>query len=196
MNAPALPGRIAQRTLPVARLIDRLNSLMGRALSWLTLVMVLLTVFVVAMRYGFSVGATATQELVMYCHALVFMGAAAWALQRDAHVRVDIFFRSMPPRRQALVDLTGSLIFLLPMCLFLAWNCWDYVAVSWARNERSADAGGLPWVYWQKSIILLLVASLLLQALSQIIKTLCVIAGVLPTHLPSAPVTEQPGEHL
>ncbi|WP_022960889.1 TRAP transporter small permease subunit [Halopseudomonas pelagia] len=191
-----MPARFASSCLIIARLIDTLNSLIGRVLSWLTLAMVLLTVFVVAMRYGFDQGATATQELVMYCHALVFMGAAAWALQRDAHVRVDIFFRSMPPRRQALVDLTGSLIFLLPMCLFLAWNCWDYVAVSWARNERSADAGGLPWVYWQKSIILLLVGSLLLQALSQIIKTACVIAGVLPTHLPSIPVTEQAGEHL
>jgi TRAP-type mannitol/chloroaromatic compound transport system permease small subunit len=163
-----MPGRFASSCLSIARLIDTLNSVMGRLLSWLTLAMVVLTVFVVAMRY----------------------------LQRDAHVRVDIFFRSLPPRRQALVDLTGSLIFLLPMCLFLAWNCWDYVAVSWARNERSADAGGLPWVYWQKSIILLLVASLLLQALAQIIKTACVIAGILPTHLPSVPVTELPGEHL
>lgn len=191
-----MPGRFAASCLTIARLIDTLNGVMGRGLSWLTLAMVLLTVFVVALRYGFNQGATATQELVMYCHALVFMGAAAWALQRDAHVRVDIFFRSMPPRRQALVDLTGSLIFLLPMCLFLAWNSWDYVAASWARNERSADAGGLPWVYWQKSIIVLLVVSLLLQALSQIIKTACVIAGVLPTHLPSVTLTEQPGEHL
>lgn len=190
-----MPGRFASFWLNIARLIDTLNSVMGRTLSWLTLVMVLLTVFVVAMRYGFDKGATATQEWVMYCHALVFMGAAAWTLQRDAHVRVDIFFRSMPPRRQALVDLTGSLIFLLPVCLFLAWNSWDYVAVSWARNERSAEAGGLPWVYWQKSIILLLVVSLLLQALSQIIKTACVIARVLPTHLPSVALTEQPGEH-
>lgn len=191
-----MPGRFVSSCLAIARLIDTLNSAMGRCLSWLTLALVLLTVFVVAMRYGFDQGATATQELIMYCHALVFMGAAAWALQRDAHVRVDIFFRSMPPRRQALVDLSGSLIFLLPMCLFLAWNCWDYVAASWARNERSADAGGLPWVYWQKSIILLLVGSLLLQALSQIIKTACVIAGVLPAHLPSTAVTVQAGEHL
>ena len=72
-----------------------------------------------------------------------------------------------------------------------AWNCWDYVAVSWARNERSADAGGLPWVYLQKSIILLLVGTLLLQAVAQIIKTLCVLNGSLPSHLPA-----QHEEHL
>ncbi|MFT6430907.1 MAG: TRAP-type mannitol/chloroaromatic compound transport system permease small subunit [Halopseudomonas sp.] len=144
----------------------------------------MLTGAVVLMRYGFGIGSTALQELVMYAHALVFMGAAAWALQRDAHVRVDIFFRRMSARRQALVDLTGGLFFLLPICLFLAWNCWDYVAVSWARNERSVDAGGLPWLYLQKSIILLLVASLLIQAVAQTIKTLCVLNGTLFSHLP------------
>lgn len=186
-----MPGHCAPRCLMIARAIDHLTGWLGRTLSWLTLLMVLLTGAVVLLRYAFGVGATAMQELVLYAHALVFMGAAAWALQRDAHVRVDIFFRRMSPRRQALVDLTGSLFFLLPVCLFLAWNCWDYVAVSWARQERSADAGGLSWVYLQKSIILLLVSTLLLQALAQIIKTLCVLTGALPSHLPA-----QHGEHL
>lgn len=191
-----MPGPIAVPALRLSAAIDCLNGGLGRMVSWLTVLMVLLTVSVVLLRYGFAIGATALQEGVMYAHALVFMGAAAWALQRDAHVRVDIFFRRMTARRQALVDLTGSLLFLLPVCLFLAWNSWDYVAVSWTRQERSADAGGLAFVYLQKSIILLLVASLLLQAVSQIIKTVCVLAGHLPSHLPSVPVTEQPGEHL
>ena len=130
--------------------------LLGRAVAWLTLLMVLLTCAVVLLRYGFSIGATATQEVILYAHSLVFLGAAAWALQRDAHVRVDIFYRRMGNRGKALIDLLGSLLFLLPMCLFLAWNCWDYVAMSWQRQERSADAGGLPWVYLHKSFILLL----------------------------------------
>ncbi len=180
-----MPGRFATCCLMIARAIDQLTGWLGRTLSWLTLLMVLMTGAVVLLRYAFGIGATAMQELVLYAHALVFMGAAAWSMQRDAHVRVDIFFRRMTARRQALVDLTGGLLFLLPVCLFLAWNCWDYVAVSWARNERSADAGGLPWVYLQKSIILLLVGTLLLQAIAQIIKTLCVLTGVLPSHLPA-----------
>lgn len=192
----SMPGRLFACALPLARLIDSLNSGMGRVLAWLTLVMVLLTVAVVVLRYGFGQGATAMQELVLYCHALVFMGAAAWALQRDAHVRVDIRFQRLSAQGKALVDLFGSLFFLLPMCLFLAWSCWDYVMASWARSERSADAGGLSWVYLQKSIILLLVASLLLQALSQIIKTLCVLTGVIPSHLPDVPLADQPSEHL
>ena len=127
-----------------------------------------------------------TQEVILYAHSLVFLGAAAWALQRDAHVRVDIFYRRMGNRGKALIDLLGSLLFLLPMCLFLAWNCWDYVAMSWQRQERSADAGGLPWVYLHKSFILLLVASLLLQAVAQLLKTLAVLGGVQSTHLPAS----------
>ncbi|AQZ94163.1 TRAP transporter small permease subunit [Halopseudomonas phragmitis] len=176
--------------LRLARVIDLVNAGLGRTLAWLTLLMVVLTCYVVLLRYGFSLGATAAQELIMYAHALVFMGAAAWTLQRDAHVRVDIFYRRHSAKRQALVDLTGTLLFLLPVCLFLAWSCWDYVAVSWARQERSADAGGLPWVYLQKSIILLLVASLLLQAIAQLIKTTAVLRGALPRHLDSQPQEE------
>lgn len=181
------PLRLA---LGLARGIDALNALLGRSLAWLSLLLVLLTSAVVLLRYGFSIGATALQELTLYAHALVFMGAAAWTLQRDAHVRVDIFYRSASPRRQALTDLLGSLLFLLPFCLFLAWSCWDYVMLSWAHRERSADAGGLPWVYLQKSIILLLVASLLLQALAQLIKTIAVLRGALPSHVDSHPQGE------
>lgn len=182
--------RFLSAGLGLARHIDRGTSLLGRAVAWLTLLMVLLTCAVVLLRYGFSIGATATQEVILYAHSLVFLGAAAWALQRDAHVRVDIFYRRMGNHGKALIDLLGSLLFLLPMCLFLAWNCWDYVAMSWQRQERSADAGGLPWVYLQKSIILLLVASLLLQALAQLIKTIAVLRGALPSHLDSHPQEE------
>ncbi|MAG67740.1 MAG: permease [Pseudomonadales bacterium] len=178
--------RFLSAGLGLARHIDRGTSLLGRAVAWLTLLMVLLTCAVVLLRYGFSIGATATQETILYAHSLVFLGAAAWALQRDAHVRVDIFYRRMGNRGKALIDLLGCLLFLLPMCLFLAWNCWDYVAMSWQRQERSADAGGLPWVYVHKSFILLLVASLLLQAVAQLLKTLAVLGGIQSTHLPAS----------
>lgn len=173
-------------SLCLARAIDSVNDWLGRSVAWLSVLMVMLTCLIVLLRYAFDIGATATQELVMYAHSLAFLGAASWALQRDAHVRVDIFFRRFSSKGQALIDFCGTLLFLLPMCLFLAWNCWDYVSVAWQRQERSADAGGLQWVYVQKSFILLLVASLLLQALSQLIKTAAVIFGALHAHLPAS----------
>lgn len=166
--------------LAFANLLRAINDHLGRACAWLTLFLVLGTTVVVILRYGFGIGAIALQEAVMYAHALVFMGAAAWTLQRGGHVRVDIFYQKMPPRRQALVDLFGHLLLLLPVCLFLAWNSWDYVAASWATGETSSDAGGLAFVYLQKSIILVLVFSLIFQAVADIITCGYRLTGRLP----------------
>jgi len=172
-SAPSLP-------LCIAHAIDTVNHLLGRTCAWLTLFLVLGTTVVVVLRYGFGIGATALQEAVLYGHALVFMGAAAWTMQRNAHVRVDIFYQQFGGRRQALVEIMGNLLFLLPFCLFLGWASWDYVSNAWATHEGSSESGGLKFVYLQKSIILLLVVSLTLQGVSNLIKAAYVIAGRLP----------------
>ncbi|WP_457788408.1 TRAP transporter small permease subunit [Pseudomonas sp. PL-6] len=172
-DKPSLP-------LALAHLIDALNALFGKACAWLTLFLVLGTAVVVVLRYGFGIGATALQEAVLYAHALVFMGATAWVLQRNGHVRVDIFFQNFSGRRQALVEILGNLLFLLPVCLFLGWASWDYVSNSWATLEASSESGGLKFVYLQKSIILVLVVSLVLQGIANLIKALYVISGRLP----------------
>lgn len=166
--------------LRAAGLIDALNQRLGQLCAWLTLFLVVGTAIVVILRYGFGIGAIALQEAVMYAHALVFMGAAAWTLQRNGHVRVDIFYQKFPARRQALVDGLGHVLFLLPVCLFLAWNSWDYVANSWATFESSSESGGLKFVYLQKTIILVLVLSLALQAIADLINVGYRLAGRLP----------------
>lgn len=166
--------------LGLARLIDACNTRFGQACAWLTLFLVVGTAIVVVLRYGFGIGATALQEAVLYAHALVFMGASAWTLQRNAHVRVDIFYQKFSGRRQALVELFGNLLLLLPLCLFLGWSSWDYVANSWTTLEASSESGGLKFVYLQKSIILVLVVSLLLQGVADLIKAAYALAGRLP----------------
>lgn len=166
--------------LAVARVIDAVNARFGQACAWLTMFLVLGTAVVVVLRYGFGIGATALQEAVLYAHALVFMGAAAWVLQRNGHVRVDIFYQRLSPRRQALVEILGTLLFLLPVCLFLGWASWDYVSNSWSTLEGSSESGGLKFVYLQKSIILVLVACLALQGISELIKGAYTLAGRLP----------------
>ena len=165
--------------LALAYLIDALNSWFGKACAWLTVFLVIGTAVVVVLRYGFGIGATALQEAVLYAHALVFMGAAAWVLQRNAHVRVDIFYQKFSGRRQALVEIFGNLLFLLPVA-FLGWASWDYVSNAWSTLEASSESGGLKFVYLQKSIILVLVISLVLQGVSNLIKALYVITGRLP----------------
>ena len=162
MSSISWPVRIATQ-------IQAGNALLGRACAWLTLFLVLGTACVVVLRYAFGIGATALQEAVMYAHALTFMGTAAWALQRQAHVRVDIFYQNFSARKKALVDTSGHVFLLRPICLVLGWNSWSYVANSWAIYETSGETGGLGFMYLQKSIILLLVVSLLLQACADLV---------------------------
>ena len=136
----------------------------GRSVSWLTLLMVLLTFGIVLLRYGMNQGWIWVQESVTYLHALVFMSAVAWTFQTDEHVRVDIFYRDRSERYKAWVNLLGTMIFLLPFCIFLVVIGWDYVAASWATKEGSREAGGLPLVYLLKSLILVMPALMLVQS--------------------------------
>lgn len=151
-------------TLPLKPLRGLIRGV-GRAAAWLTLAMCVLTFIVVLLRYGFNLGWIWLQETVTYLHATVFMLAAAWTLADNGHVRVDIFYRDASPRRQALVDLLGTALFLVPFCIFLLIVGWDYVAASWRLMEGSREAGGLAFVYGLKSLILLMPALLLAQAL-------------------------------
>jgi TRAP-type mannitol/chloroaromatic compound transport system permease small subunit len=143
--------------------LKKIVSVLGKSVAWLTVPMVFLTFAIVILRYGFNLGWIWLQESVTYLHAMVFMLAAAWAFQTDDHVRVDIFYRDRTPRQKALVNLLGTVFLLVPVCVFLLFVSWDYVMGSWAVQEGSRHAGGLPLVYLQKTLILLLPAFLLLQ---------------------------------
>ena len=128
-------------------LMDRVSIATGHFASWLTLAMVVVTVVIVVLRYVFDTGLIWLQESLTWMHAVVFMLGAAYTLQQEEHVRVDIFYRDMSARRQAVVNLLGVLIFMLPMCLLLVWTAWDYVAASWSIGEVSRNAGGLPYPF-------------------------------------------------
>ena len=175
-----------------ARLLHLLNSLSeltGRAVSWLTLIMVLLTFGIVVLRYGFDIGSIAAQELVIFLHALVFLLGAAYTLKHDGHVRVDIFYRGLNPRGQAWVNLLGMLFLLLPVCSFILWSSWEYVTASWGMREGSRESGGLPGVYLLKTAIPVVAILLLLQGLAQGLRAVLVIAGLPVTT--EAPATRE-----
>jgi len=146
--------------------LDRLAELTGQATAWLTLVLVLVTFTVVVLRYAFQFGS------ILYLHASVFMLGAAYTLRIDGHVRVDIFYRGFSARHKALVNLLGSLLLLLPVCIFLLWSSWGYVATSWSLHEGSREAGGLPYVYLLKTLIPLSALLLILQGVSQVLSSL------------------------
>jgi TRAP-type mannitol/chloroaromatic compound transport system permease small subunit len=152
--------------------IDVITELLGKAVSWLTLLMVLLTFGIVVLRYGFNLGWIAMQESVLYFHGLVFMLGAAYTLKHDGHVRVDIFYQRYSVKQKAYLNLFGSLILLLPVCVFIFFISFNYVESSWQIMESSSEAGGLPLVYLNKSLILLLAVSLSLQGLAEIFRNL------------------------
>lgn len=147
-----------------AKFLQRIIEQSGKGVAWLTLLMVLLTFSIVILRYGFNLGWIWLQEIVIYLHVAVFTIAAAWTLQQDDHVRVDIFYTDMSKKKRALVDLLGTVLFLIPFCLFMLIISWPYVANSWQLLESSREAGGLPLVFVLKSLILILPALLLGQA--------------------------------
>jgi TRAP-type mannitol/chloroaromatic compound transport system permease small subunit len=151
-----------------AAIIDRISIATGQAAAWLTLAMVVGTCVVVVLRYVFDIGLIWLQESVTWMHAVVFMLGAAYTLQQEEHVRVDIFYRDMSERRRAWVNLLGVLLFILPLCSFLAFTSFDYVMASWRIREVSREAGGLPYPFVPllKSVLLLMPLTVLLQGLS------------------------------
>ncbi len=146
-------------------MIDRVSTAIGKAASWLTLLMVLITFVVVVMRYVFDAGLIWVQESVTWMHAVVFMLGASYTLQQEEHVRVDVFYRSMSQRRRAWVDAAGVVLFIWPLCVFLAWKSWDFVTASWALKEASRESGGLPYpmVPLLKSVLLIMPVAVALQ---------------------------------
>ncbi|MEM7763538.1 MAG: TRAP transporter small permease subunit [Pseudomonadota bacterium] len=152
--------------------IEGLNRRIGQLVAWLTLAMVLNTLAVLIGRDVFGFGRIWLQELTTWMHATVFLVAAAYTLQADQHVRVDVFYRGFSKHRKALVDLIGNLLLLTPFCVILVIHSWGYVTGSWAALEASRQAGGLPYPATPllKTFMLVMPTLLLLQALAQSIK--------------------------
>lgn len=176
------PLHWSQRLL---RALDALARLTGKSVAWLTVVMVIATCLVVILRRGFDMGSIALQESVSYMHAAVFLLGAAYGLQREAHVRVDIFYQHFSPRQQAWVNSLGGLILLLPVTVFIGVISWDFVLDSWAVHEASTDSGGIGAIYLLKSLMPLMALSLGLQACAEILRNLLFLMNI------SIPVGEQ-----
>ena len=160
--------------------IDSFSDWTGRAISWLTLLMVIVTFLIVVLRYVFHTGWIAMQESVLYMHGIVFLLGAAFTLRRNGHVRVDIFYREMGPKSQALVNLFGTLFFLFPTCGFMFFVSWQYVFESWIVMEASREAGGIPAVFLLKTVILMMAALVLLQGISEALRSVMTLVDQAP----------------
>ena len=164
----------------LANLLDRISQRSGEAISWLTLLMVTMTCLVVLLRYVFDLGWIWLQESVTWMHAMVFMIGAAFTMQREDHVRVDILYRSMNITKQAWVNLLGTIFLLFPTTLLILFSSLGYVHDSWNYSEVSQEAGGLQALYILKAVIPLTATLLTLQGLSLALRSVLVLLGVKP----------------
>ena len=163
--------------LSIVRLIDRVNDLVGRGIAWLTLLMVIITFLVVVLRYLFNIGWIAMQESVVFMHAIVFLLGAGYTLKQSGHVRVDIFYQSRSRRWQTWADLLGTLLLLMPFCLFIIYSSWDYVTASWSIREGSREAGGLPGIFVLKTAIPVMAGLVWLQGLAIVLRSILWLQG-------------------
>lgn len=152
----------------VLETIERVNRGLGRIAAYCAILMMLAQVFSVVARYVFSFGIIAVQETVIYGHALIFLLGAAFVLQENAHVRVDVFYAAMSERARRIINLIGLLFFVLPVAGVVLWYSWPYVARSWSSFEGSRQSGGLPAIFLLKSAILVFGASLILQVIATV----------------------------
>ncbi len=153
------------------KFLHNFSKITGKTIAWLTLFMVLFSVFNVLASWLFNLSWIWLRESVTWMHGANFLLAAAYTLNRQAHVRVDILYAKMTAKKQALVDFVGTLLLLLPTCIFIAWASWPTFLLSWRVGEVSSEAGGLPAIYLLKSLLLLMPLLLILEAINQLTRS-------------------------
>jgi TRAP-type mannitol/chloroaromatic compound transport system permease small subunit len=167
-------------TARIADQIDRITAAVGRIATWCALYVVLAEFAVVVFRYALGFGSIRLQESVLYAHAGLFMLAAAWTLQTDGHVRVDVFYARATARARAAVDLLGAVVFLLPFAAVLFAVTLPYVERSWHIFEASPQPSGLPFVYLLKTVILVFAALIGLQGVARALRAALVLSAPSP----------------
>ena len=148
--------------------LEKTINYLGRFISLMIPIMVILMIVIIVARYFLGIGLTGIQELVMYIHALVFLGSAGYVQYKDEHVRVDIFYRDAANKYKNKVNLIFGILFLIPMMFVIGYFSIDLIEMSWKIKETSTEAGGLNYVYIQKTLILLFPLSLVLTIIYQL----------------------------
>ena len=157
------------------RTINLINKYIGETVSWLTLLMVLVTVLVVVLRYGFSIGFIWMQESVRFMYSAVFLLCGGYTLLNDKHVRVDVLYQNMSKRNKALIDLLGSIFLLLPVCFVIFYYSWSYVLNSWETLEGSIEERGLHLVFIMKTFLWVFSILVSIQSISIITNSILIL---------------------
>lgn len=162
--------------LAVVALVDRVNEWVGKTAIWLVLVMTLISAGNAVVRKIFDVSSNSLLEVQWYLFSAVFLLCAGYALQKNAHVRIDIISGRFGPRVHAWIDILGTLFFLLPITTMIVWLSWDVFVEALQSGEMSSSAGGL--ILWPARLLVPVGFGLLtLQALAELVKRIGVLTG-------------------
>ena len=159
----------------IANLLDNINRYTGYLCAFLVVLMTVNVFIVVFLRYLFGISFIWLQETYVWMHAYIFMAGAGFTYLNDAHVRIDIIYRSSSKVYKAIVDLVGNIFLLMPF-LYIIWSySFPFVYKSFQINEVSREAGGLPMLFLLKAAILIFAFLLFIQALSKLINNFIII---------------------
>lgn len=188
-----------QPLLSISRGIDALNTLVGKAVSWLILLAVVISAGNAVVRKVLSTSSNAWLELQWYLFGAVFLLAAAWTLICNEHIRIDVVSSRFPKRLRNWIEILGHTLFLLPFSILILVDSWPFFWKSYIQNEQSMNAGGL--VVWPAKLLVVVGFGLLfIQGLSELIKRIAVMRGLIPDphgdghHDPVAAIASRPVE--
>ncbi len=178
--------------LKLSQLIDWLNERVGKAAFWLVLLMTIFSAGNASVRFIFNYSSNGLLEIQWYLFAAVFILCSPYTLQKNEHVRIDVLAGKLSPKGQAVIDIIGTLFFLLPMVIVVLWLSLPLVAESYRISEMSSNAGGL--IRWPVKALLPIGFTLLaLQGISELIKRIAFLAGLIedPNNKAKGPTPEE-----
>jgi len=167
-----------QALLGLSRGIDRVTEFIGKAVMWLILVAVLLSAGNAVMRKVFNFSSNAYLEMQWYLFGAAFLGAAAYTLQQNEHIRIDIFYGTRSRRTRQWIDLIGHVFFLMPFVILMTWLLVPYAWKAWSIGEMSSNSGGL-MIWPARAILTAGFVLLIFQGVSEIIKKIAIMRGLI-----------------
>jgi TRAP-type mannitol/chloroaromatic compound transport system permease small subunit len=173
--------------------IDAVNAFLGRAVTWLILAAILVSAGNAMIRKAFDISSNSWLELQWYLFGWAFLVAASYTLQRNEHIRIDILSNAMSKRTRNWIDIFGHVFMLLPFTALMVYLSWPFFINAFRSGEMSGSAGGL--ILWPARLSIFVGFVLLFfQAISELIKRVAVIQGVIPDPHASQPSHQVPVE--
>jgi TRAP-type mannitol/chloroaromatic compound transport system permease small subunit len=180
----------------LSRGIDAFTRWIGKRLAWLILVAVIVSAVNATVRKAFDTSSNSWLELQWVLFSVVFLLCSSWTLLDNEHIRIDIVNNLLPKRARDIIDIVGHALFLLPLTVVMIITGGPFFLRSYEINEQSSNAGGLP--QWPaKSLIIIGFAMLFVQGVSELIKRVAVMRGLIPDpHASQVHALEAEVEHL